>query len=348
MRLTGLVIVVAFALALASCATETPGAGETPSRPRDGRVAIIDTHVHPARNVLRGGLPGPSGLLQRMDDFALERVVLLPPPFVVRGRGTYGRREIEEILRGGHGRLLMVAGGESLNPTIQGTSPDGVSASVMREFREEAEAIASAGAVGFGEIALEHFSSGRGRHPYESTPPDHPLVLLLADIAAERRMIVDVHMEAVPVDTPTRSGLRGANPGELHANIAAFERLLDHNRDAKIVWAHAGWDLTGERRVPLMRSLLGRHPNLYMSIKIDSSGFPGTNPMGEDGIRPGWIAMLRAFPDRFVIGSDQFLGDDTERLERARRFIDELPADLAGLVAHDNALHLYRLAAPTP
>ena len=348
MRQLGLAIIAAIGLALASCAAEMSTTAETPSTPRDVRVAIIDTHVHPGRNLRRGGSASPSGILRLMDEFSVERMVLLPPPSLGRSRGTYGRSEIEAILRGGHGRLAMVTGGESLNPTIQDTPPGSVSERIMREFRAEAETIASAGAIGFGEIALEHFSSGRGRHPYESTRPDHPLLLLLADIAAERRMIIDVHMEAVPSDMPMPQRLRGPNPGELHANIAAFERLLEHNPEAKIVWAHAGWDHTGERRVPLMRSLLERHANLYMSVKIDSSGFPGTRPMGEGGVRPGWIAMLRAFPDRFVIGSDQFFGEDMERLERARSFIDALPPDLAELVARENALRLYRLSARMP
>src|SRR5262249_16832736 len=161
--------------------------------PPDGRVPIIDTHAHPMRGLRRrAGLGSGSALLQVMDEFSVEQVVLLPPPFPEGHPGTYGRGEIESFLREGRGRLAMCAGGESLNPTIQRTPPDQVSASAMRDFRKGAEAIVSAGAVGFGEIALEHFSSGRGRHPYESTSPDHPLLLLLADIAAERRLIIDV------------------------------------------------------------------------------------------------------------------------------------------------------------
>jgi predicted TIM-barrel fold metal-dependent hydrolase len=338
-----LALVLALALFVAPVAAEAPGA------PRDGRVMIVDTHAHPLRSLHRRTVAvSASGLLRLMDEFLVEQMVLLPPPFPPGHPGIYGRREIEGMLRGGGGRLAMVAGGESLNPTVHATSPDDVSAGVIRDFRKEAEAIASAGAVGFGEIALEHFSSGHGHHPYESTPPDHPLLLLLADIAAERGVVIDVHMEAAPADIPMPRARRGPNPAELHANIAAFERLLDHNRKAKIVWAHAGWDLTGERTVPLMRNLLDRHPNLYMSVKIDSAGFPGTKPMGDAGVRPGWLAMLRAFPDRFVIGSDQFLGEDTERLERAREFIDALPPDLAQLVGRENALRLYRLPAHTP
>jgi len=345
MRLIGLAVVLTLGLFVA------PLTGEGPGMSQVRRVLMIDTHAHPLRSLHRRAVVGSaSGFLQLMDDFSVEQVVLLPPPFPEGQPGIYGRREIESFLRGSRGRLAMVAGGESLNPTIQGTSPNHVSAGVMRDFRKEAEVIASAGAVGFGEIALEHFSSGRGHHPYESTRPDHPLLLLLADIAAERRLVIDVHMEAVPADMPMpRAGPgRGRNPAELHANIAAFERLLDHNREAKIVWAHAGWDLTGERTVPLMRGLLDRHPNLYMSVKIDSAGFPGTKPMGDGGVKPGWLAMLRAFPDRFVIGSDQFFGESTERLERAREFIDALPPDLARLVGRENALRLYRLPAHTP
>ena len=315
---------------------------------QDGRIPIIDTHAHPMRSLHRRIGVGPaSALLQVMDEFSVEQVVLLPPPFPEGHPGIYGRREIESLRHGGRGRLAMAAGGESLNPALQATSPDHVSTTVMRDFRKEAEAIASAGAVGFGEIALEHFSSGRAHHPYESTRPDHPLILLLADIAAERRLVIDVHMEAVPANMPmprARSGL-GGNSAELHANIAAFERLLDHNREAKIVWAHAGWDLTGERTVPLMRGLLERHPNLYMSVKIESAGFPGTKPMRESGVKPGWLAMLGAFSDRFVIGSDQFFGEGTERLAAARGFIDALPPDLARLVGRENALRLYRLPA---
>lgn len=55
-------------------------------------------------------------------------------------------------------------------------------------------------------------------------------------------MPIDIHMEAVPDDMPLPLGLNPShNPGILKANISAFERLLSHNRKAKIIWAHAGW-----------------------------------------------------------------------------------------------------------
>jgi len=71
-----------------------------------------------------------------------------------------------------------------------------------------------------------------------------------------------------PLDAEARDAVsrrragRAPNPASLHENITAFRRLLDHNPRARIVWVHAGWDLTGERTVALMRSLLEAHRNL--------------------------------------------------------------------------------------
>lgn len=138
--------------------------------------------------------------------------------------------------------------------------------------------------------------------------------------------------------------MREAQTRRTKENISGLERLLAHNRNAVIVWAHAGWDLTGERTVPLMRSLLGKHPNLCMSIKLDEHGSPRTAPFDPDGgLRPGWLALLRDFPDRFMIGSDQFFDEGTARLALARKLVDALPPELAYLVARENAKRIYRL-----
>jgi predicted TIM-barrel fold metal-dependent hydrolase len=93
-----------------------------------------------------------------------------------------------------------------------------------------------------------------------------------------------------------------------------------------------------------MRSLLNRHPNLYMGIKLDESGSRQTFPFGSDGgLKPGWLMMLRDFRDRFVIGSDQFFDEETERLSLARKFVDALPPEVVHAVATENARRIYRL-----
>ncbi|HEY2987488.1 MAG TPA: hypothetical protein VGL11_07165 [Candidatus Binatia bacterium] len=296
-------------------------AAEVTETKNDGAVAIIDTHAHIIRGYRRRDpLPTGAQALRAMDSHKVAMAMLLPPPFPPNHLGIYGLREIEPVARANPGRFGFAAGGESLNPMIQRIAPDKVTPDLSRQFQQEADAIVKAGSAGFGEIAAEHFSSGRGNHPYESARPDHPLLLALADIAAQYGMPIDLHMEAVPQDMAfSRRASGGRNPETLRENISGLERLLAHNRKARIVWAHAGWDLTGERTVPLMRSLLEKHPNLYMSVKLDESGSRPTSPFDpDDGLKPGWLTMLRDFPDRFVIGSDQFFDEGTERQIRRR------------------------------
>jgi predicted TIM-barrel fold metal-dependent hydrolase len=321
------------------------GQDDNRSAPASGRVAVVDTHAHPLRNVRRGGF-NAAAIVSIMDEHGIALTILMSPPVPPRWHDDYGVEQLAPMARQFPGRLAFAGGGNTLNPMIQATAPGAVTPAIMAEFRKQADAIVASGAAGFGEFAAEHFSSGRGRHPYESSPPDHPLFLLLADIAAQTGMPIDLHMEAVPQDMPFPSERRraAANPPDLHENISHLIRLLQHNRQARIVWAHAGWDLTGERTPVLMRSLLRDNPNLYMSVKIDRGGARRTNPfLPEGALKPGWVELLREFPDRFMIGSDQFYDDDTSRLEEAQAFLKELPPNIARQVASENARHIYRL-----
>lgn len=322
-----------------------------PEARADAGVPIIDTHTHIFRNARRSGDvdQAVSGALKLMDQLGIAMAILGPPPFPPNQRGAYGLSELQGLVHDHPDRFAFTAGGESLNPLIQETPAAQVTPDVLRRFEQEALAIAQSGAAGFSELAAEHFSFRVGQHPYESAPPDHPLFMALADVAAEYDMPIELHMEAVPQDMPfPNAALAGPpNPTSLRENIPALERLLNHNPKARIVWVHAGWDLTGERTVQLMRSLLQRHPNLYMSVKFDQFGTPATAPFAVDGgLEPGWIAMLRAFPGRFVVGSDQFLGQGAERAMRARKFVDALPPELVRRIANENVKRIYRLSPP--
>lgn len=226
-----------------------------------------------------------------------------------------------------------------------------VSAEFSRTFKARAEEILEEGAVGFGEMSAEHLATGPGTY-YEYAPPDETLFLSLADISAEHGGVpIDLYMEAVPEVMPLPSEFRAPpNPPRLRANVAAFERLLTHNRRAKIVWAHAGWDNTGYRTPELMRRLLRRHPNLYMEIKVDPIA-PGKNsPLdggGSGAIKPQWLQLFRDFPDRFVIGSDQHYPEPptaSQRWQSAVLLLNQLPPDLRSKIARENAVRIYHLA----
>jgi len=273
----------------------------------------------------------------------------MSPPLPGSQGGGYGARALAPLTHEYPGSFAFAGGGDTLNPMLQQIAPSAVTPDVLAAFQQEAQLIVQSGAAAFGEMAAEHFSSGRGNHPYESANPDHPLLLALADIAAREGMPIDLHMEAVPRDMPFPPHRpAGPNPRELRENISGLERLLAHNQQARVVWAHAGWDLTGERTVALMRVLLEKHPNLYMNVKIDEHGDRRTQPFAADGsLRSDWLALLHDFPDRFMVGSDQFYDEPLERLAFARRFVDALPPELAHRIASENARQIYRLSAPT-
>lgn len=319
---------------------------------------IIDTHGHiqnggPRSTDFRGAL---DAAVHRMDQSGFSKSIIMPPPMAT---GTPGAFEIESYVfakQAYAGRIILGGGGGSLNGIIQSTAPDAVTDDVRKAFRASAEKIAAAGAVVFGEIALHHLSLRimGPRHPYEWTPPDHPLLMLLADIAAERNIPLDLHMDLVSEDMnlPARPVFNPTNPSVLKANMAAFERLLAHNRSARIVWAHAGTDPLGTRTPQIQRELLARNPNLYMSLRLGATApapFIALDP--DKKLKPVWLALLREFPDRFVIGTDFFhapgagavRGPTEETLENYQAALAQMPPELAAAIAHGNAERIYRL-----
>ena len=322
--------------------------------------AIIDTHSH-ISNDARASRGGPDfrraldGAIGRMERAGIRRGIVMPPP-MESGRSTYEIESYRFAKEAYAGRILPGGGGGSLNGMLQSAAPDAVTEDKKKAFRGRAEEIVAAGAVVFGEIALHHMSLALmgPNHPYESTPGDHPLLLLLADIAAEKNLPIDVHLDAVPenMELPGRAIFNRGNPSTLKENLAAFERLLAHNRGARIVWAHAGSDPLATRTVALQRGLLARHPNLFMSLRLNAGGPPPVAALDADKrLKPFWLALLEEFPDRFVIGSDYFhapsgaveRGPDAASLGNYRAALAQMPPELAEAIAHRNAERIYRI-----
>jgi predicted TIM-barrel fold metal-dependent hydrolase len=320
-------------------------------------VPLIDTHSHLDHAGSLGNLEAAlAAALADMDRLGVRLSILLPPPQVAGLRVAYECDSLQFAARKHPGRIVLVGGGGTLNPMIQETSPEAVSEERKQRFRALAEQALACGIKGFGEIAAHHISHGRmgAQHPYEWVPPDHPLLLLLAGIAAEKNLPIDLHLDLVPADMPRpdRPGFNPSNPAVFKENLNAFERLLAHNRKARIIWAHAGTDPLLTRTPELQRELLARHPNLYMSLRPGPGGPHPVFVLDPPGtLKPAWLALLRDFPDRFVLGSDQFhppyaaaRRTPAEGYDNLRRLIDQLPPELARAIAFENAERLYGLA----
>jgi predicted TIM-barrel fold metal-dependent hydrolase len=320
---------------------------------------ILDTHSHIV-NASGGRRSGPDfraaldAAIRSMDRAGIRRAIIMPPP-LPPATASYDIESYRFATDAYGGRILPGGGGGSLNGMIHAAASDGVSEDKKSAFRARAHEIAAAGAVVFGEIALHHLSlSMMGpQHPYESTAPDHPLALLLADIAAEKNIPIDVHVDLVTEDMslPQRSIFNSSNPPALKSNLVGFERLLAHNRAARIVWAHAGSDRLGTRTPELQRALLARHPNLFMSLRLGVGAAPFVALDSEKKLKPSWFALLKEFPDRFVVGTDSFhasggapqRGPTEAILENYRSALEQMPMELAEMIARRNAERIYRI-----
>lgn len=292
--------------------------------------------------------------LSSMDKAGISMIIVMPPPFTEAQRDVFDAGDFIAAIKEYPQRFAFLAGGGTLNAMIQKyAASNAVSPEIRKRFEEQAEKFIAMGASGFGEVTAEHFSLSSS-HPYETAPPDHPLFLLLADIAARHEVPIDFHMEAVPRDMPLPDDgrlKRGNTPAQLKANIAAFERLLDHNRKTKIIWAHAGWCNTGMRTVKLMDDLLGRHPNLYMTVKIGRDSMEETRPfLRGQKMKGEWMELLKKYPDRFMIGSDQFylpplskMRQPPGRLDPTIAFMAQLPPELAEKIGRENPIRVFKL-----
>jgi predicted TIM-barrel fold metal-dependent hydrolase len=344
-----------FALFTAAVFVTLVGAAQAPTVKPDPQPPIaavspfIDVHVHIEKPV------ADESIQIAVKNIPIENIAkyhFLPSPFDEEGPAAFDVEFLKGITRKYSDKIVVSGGGGTLNPMIEQAAHDGkVSPQLEKRFRERAEEIARQGAKVFGELTAEHRPSA-STPSYQSVAPDNPLFMVLADIAAAHNMPMTLHMEAVNKTMPIPESWHvknPPNPAQLPANIAAFERLLSHNPRAKIVWAHAGWDNTGDRTPELSRRLLQAHPNLYLEMKIDPMNAGLNSPLtgGATGnVKPEWLKLFQDFSDRFVIGSDQHYPmpkDPAQRWQAVVILFNQLPQDLRRKIGIENPTRIYNL-----
>jgi hypothetical protein len=328
----------------------------------------IDVHMHLVGGQQRTFSEAVEECAARMQEFGITKGVVMGPPQPPPG-GFDASDFIPELHRYG-GRFAFLGGGGTLNPMLHAhRDPESVTPEVKEEFVSVANRLLDDGAVGFGEIAVLHLSLVN-RHPFEEVTSAHPLLSALAEIAARRNAVIDLHMDPVPTTDSMRtpSALKvPPNPPTLAGNIGGFERLLADHPGARIVWAHGGSDFTGNLTPALVGRLMDAHPNLFMSLRPVPPQASSANPFGlrfynliltPSGIEPGWLALLRKHSDRFVIGSDSFFISSAAsaegaaamlsrgnqgRLVASATMLSRLPPDLATKIAMANPQRIYRI-----
>ena len=333
---------------------------------QEADLPLIDTHAHlnfVSVGKRQSGMDFPAGVegaLARMDRFGFKRSILMPQPSPPEANNAWEVHKLDFAVTQYPDRISRGGGGGTLNPMIQATSAQGVDDSVRDNFRKAAAAVLASQPVVLGEVTAHHVSmKAMGpQHGYESVPADHPLLLMLADIAAQADVPVDFHFDLVPddMDRPDLPIFNDKTPISLKGNLAGFERLLAHNPRAIIIWAHAGTDPLRTRHIEIQRRLLRQYPNLMMSLRLAAKG--NLSPVialdAETTFKPSWVELFKEFPDRFVLGTDYFhgpvnapsRGPEESALANYQAALKKLPRDVGEAVAYKNAVRLFKLPSP--
>ncbi len=121
-----------------------------------------------------------------------------------------------------------------------------------------------------------------------------------------------------------------------HSDDAAVQALFEIEPRARIIWAHAGMS-SGAKAVGAM---MDRHPNLWADL---SYRYGDVAPGGT--LDPEWKALLVRHADRFMLGSDTWATSRWESVPamaaEARRFLEQLPRDVAEKIAYKNIERLF-------
>ncbi len=124
-----------------------------------------------------------------------------------------------------------------------------------------------------------------------------------------------------------------------HSDIEAINKLFTQWPEAKVLWAHSGFE-PPER----VREQLRRHPRLWCDLAYRSEHANGAK------VDAAWRAAFEEFPERFMVGTDTFTPERWHYIgshaRSAREWLASLPPALAEKLAWRNGEALLRALPP--
>ncbi len=115
-----------------------------------------------------------------------------------------------------------------------------------------------------------------------------------------------------------------------HSDADAVDRIFKSWPEARVLWAHSGFDNPDK-----VRATLRKHKNLWSDLAFRSDQASGGK------VDPQWLAAFEEFPDRFMIGTDTFAPERwyyiKDHAEYSRAWLSSLPPKLAENIGYRNA-----------
>ena len=130
-----------------------------------------------------------------------------------------------------------------------------------------------------------------------------------------------------------------------HSDADAIERQFKQDPQARILWAHSGFEAPEK-----VREMLRKHSQLWCDLAFRNDH---ATVIGDSGkVDPAWRAAFLEFPDRFLVGTDTFTPERwyyvVEHARWSRAWLADLPREVAERIAYKNgeALFAAMLARP--
>lgn len=115
-----------------------------------------------------------------------------------------------------------------------------------------------------------------------------------------------------------------------HSDQKAVHNLFEQFPEARVLWAHSGFDAPDE-----VAAMLRQYDNLWADLAFRSDHAAG------ETIDPDWRKLFEEFPDRIMLGTDTYTPERWpfvgHHAKWSRSWLKELPIEIAENIAWRNA-----------
>jgi predicted TIM-barrel fold metal-dependent hydrolase len=119
-----------------------------------------------------------------------------------------------------------------------------------------------------------------------------------------------------------------------HSDIDAVERIYKQWPQARVLWAHSGFD-----RPENVAAMLRKHKNLWCDLAFRTDQASGGK------VDPAWRSVFLEFPDRFMVGTDSYVPERwhyiPEHAQWSRGWLADLPRNVAERIAWKNGEEIF-------
>ncbi len=123
-----------------------------------------------------------------------------------------------------------------------------------------------------------------------------------------------------------------------HSDADAINRLFNHAPNARILWAHGGFE-----ELNFIKDMLKKYDNLWVDLayRFDySDGY---------ALDDEWLNAFQEYPNRFMLGTDTYTPENwsyvVEQSETDQLWLNNIPKSLAEKISWKNAYELARWSA---